>query len=78
MRGPDGSNRVLLVDHREGQCRAIVGFKNGDPGTAYMCGEPVMTGSRQKLSSWCAYHYSRMHVMPWSDGRSVVEGKQTR
>lgn len=34
MRGPDGSNRVLLVDHCEGQCRAIVGFKNGDPGTA--------------------------------------------
>lgn len=34
MRGPDGSNKVLLVDHCEGQCRAIVGFKNGDPGTA--------------------------------------------
>ncbi len=60
MKKPDGSKKVLLVDHTEGQCRAIVGFKDGDPGAAFMCGEPVLRGS------WCAYHHSQMHAGPVS------------
>lgn len=31
MKKPDGAKNVLLVDHTEGQCRAIVGFKDKDP-----------------------------------------------
>ncbi|MCC8954656.1 hypothetical protein H8B02_14795 [Bradyrhizobium sp. Pear77] len=41
MKEPDGVKKILLIDHIEGQCRAIVGFKDGDPRSAYMCGEPV-------------------------------------
>lgn len=41
MKKPDGAKNVLLVDHTEGQCRAIVGFKDKDSRSPYMCGEPV-------------------------------------
>lgn len=71
---PDGSKKVLLVEHTEGQCRAIVGFKDGDPTAAYMCGEPVLRRPR-KDSSWCAYHHGQMHVSHWSDGRSSSQPK---
>lgn len=64
MKNPDGSKKVLLVDHVEGQCRAIIGFKNGEPGAPYMCGEPVLRGPHTKMSSWCSYHYDQMHSAP--------------
>ncbi|WP_141342990.1 MULTISPECIES: hypothetical protein [Bradyrhizobium] len=62
MKEPDGAKQVLLVDHVEGQCRAIVGFKDDDPRSAYMCGEPVYQRRGKKQSSWCAYHYRQMHA----------------
>ncbi|MHC2440169.1 hypothetical protein [Bradyrhizobium sp. USDA 4451] len=62
MKEPDGVNKVLLIDHIEGQCRAIIGFKDGDARAAYMCGEPVCQRPGKKQSSWCAYHYGQMHT----------------
>ncbi|MCC8941676.1 MULTISPECIES: hypothetical protein [Bradyrhizobium] len=62
MKEPDGVKKVLLVDHIEGQCRCIIGFKDGDARAAYMCGEPVYQRPGKKLSSWCAYHYGQMHT----------------
>lgn len=38
---PDGVKKVLLIDHTEGQCRCIIGFKHGDTKEAFMCGEPL-------------------------------------
>lgn len=61
MKKPDGARKVLLIDHTEGQCRAIVGFKDEDEREAYMCGEPVLRKPGKKISSWCAYHYGQMH-----------------
>lgn len=62
MKEPDGVKKVLLIDHMEGQCRAIVGFKDGDPRSPYMCGEPVYQRPGKKQSSWCAYHHAQMHA----------------
>ncbi|MCA1510274.1 hypothetical protein [Bradyrhizobium sp. NBAIM01] len=62
MKEPDGVKKVLLVDHMEGQCRCIIGFKDGDARAPYMCGEPVYQKRDKKLSSWCAYHYRQMHT----------------
>ncbi|WP_342723669.1 hypothetical protein AAFG07_31745 [Bradyrhizobium sp. B097] len=62
MKEPDDVKKVLLIDHIEGQCRAIVGFKDGDPRAAYMCGEPVYQKPGKKQSSWCAYHHAQMHA----------------
>ncbi|WOH63824.1 hypothetical protein [Bradyrhizobium sp. BWA-3-5] len=64
MKKPDGSKKILLVNHTEGQCRAIVGFENGDPTVPYMCGEPVLRRQRSKMSSWCPYHHGQMHASP--------------
>lgn len=77
VKEPDGSKKVLLVDHNKGQCRAVVGFKDEDPGAAYMCGEPVRRGRRWE-SSWCAYHHEQMHVPPWLDARSPRRAKLDR
>ncbi|MBH5398924.1 hypothetical protein HZZ13_14170 [Bradyrhizobium sp. CNPSo 4010] len=62
MKEPDGVKKVLLIDHIEGQCRCIIGFKDGDARAAYMCGEPVYQRRGKTLSSWCAYHYRQMHT----------------
>ncbi|WP_143201455.1 hypothetical protein [Bradyrhizobium sp. NAS96.2] len=62
MKKPDGTKKVLLTDHTEGQCRAIVGFKDGDLRAAYMCGEPVIRRPGKKQSSWCEYHHWQMHA----------------
>ncbi|WP_271526435.1 MULTISPECIES: hypothetical protein [unclassified Bradyrhizobium] len=62
MKDPDGLKKVLLIDHIEGQCRYIIGFKDKDMRAAYMCGEPVYQRRGKKTSSWCAYHYRQMHT----------------
>ncbi|MHC2320188.1 hypothetical protein ACVIHC_007234 [Bradyrhizobium diazoefficiens] len=48
MKDRDGLKKVLLVHHVEGQCRCIIGFKDGDMRAAYMCGEPVYQKRRQE------------------------------
>lgn len=70
MKEPDGVKKVLLIDHIEGQCRAIVGFKDGDPRSAYMCGEPVCQRPGKKQSSWCTYHYGQMHTTASEQSRA--------
>ncbi|MDI3567416.1 hypothetical protein [Bradyrhizobium sp. Arg816] len=62
MKEPDGVKKVLLIHHIEGQCRCVIGFKDGDAREAYMCGEPVYQRRGKKLSSWCVYHYGQMHT----------------
>lgn len=47
MKKPDGAKNVLLVDHTEGQCRAIVGFKDKDSRSPYMCSEPALITTRR-------------------------------
>ncbi|MGF6312711.1 hypothetical protein ABIB82_006649 [Bradyrhizobium sp. i1.8.4] len=70
MKKPDGVNKVLLFDHIEGQCRAIIGFKDGDTRAAYMCGDPVCQKPGKKQSSWCAYHHAQMHTTTAEQNRS--------
>jgi hypothetical protein len=58
MQPPDGSKAVLLTEHREGQCRDIIGYQ--DSLKAMMCGEPVVRRrDGHTPSSWCAYHHAR-------------------
>jgi helix-turn-helix protein len=47
---------VLLTEHEEGQCRAIIG-EDSYTGIAVYCGEPVVEGVSKKPSSWCDCHY---------------------
>jgi hypothetical protein len=62
----DGSKRVLLTEHREGQCRAIIGeFGRGEVAT--YCGQPAIsridhTGRTVQLS-WCREHH-RQYTKP--------------
>ncbi|MBR0883679.1 hypothetical protein ACVMGC_004120 [Bradyrhizobium barranii subsp. barranii] len=68
MKDRDGLKKVLLVHHVEGQCRCIIGFKDGDMRAAYMCGEPVYQKRGKKTSSWCADHYRKMHTAAEQSG----------
>ncbi len=70
MNEPDDVKKVLLVDHIEGQCRAIIGFKDEDPRAAFMCGEPVYQRPGRKPSSWCAYHHRQMHASAVEQSRA--------
>jgi hypothetical protein len=55
---------VLLTSHREGQCRAIVGSYNNDPGQPLMCGLPTVLARSGQPSSWCRDHYNQFTVPP--------------
>jgi hypothetical protein len=55
---------VLLIEHREGQCRAIVGEKDGDRGRPLMCGLPIVMRRDGTPSSWCADHHAKYVVPP--------------
>nr|AAG61017.1 ID762 [Bradyrhizobium japonicum] len=68
LKDRDGLKKVLLVHHVEGQCRCIIGFKDGDMRAAYMCGEPVYQKRGKKTSSWCADHYRKMHTAAEQSG----------
>ncbi|WP_375784741.1 hypothetical protein ACE10Z_34290 [Bradyrhizobium sp. Pha-3] len=77
MKEPEGVKKVLLIDHIEGQCRAIVGFKDGDARAAYMCGEPVYQKPGKKPSSWCAYHHAQMHATAVEQNRVSTQVPQS-
>jgi len=54
-----GTNAVLLTQSRDGQCRAIIGYDNGELGRAIICGDPTpakLVKGRYVTGSWCAYH----------------------
>jgi hypothetical protein len=56
---PTGSNAILLTDSRDGQCRAIVGYENGELSKAIICGDPTPLKLRRGKYiriSWCAHH----------------------
>jgi hypothetical protein len=50
---------VPILDHHEGQCRAIVGYQNNDASKALMCGEACVPRADERLSSYCADHFQR-------------------
>jgi hypothetical protein len=54
---------VPILDHREGQCRAIIGYENDDASKALMCGEACVLNANKKLSSYCAHHF-KLHFQP--------------
>lgn len=62
MNPPDGSKAVRLVDHVEGQCRAIISYEDQDIGKAMYCGHPTVIRiteyGREVATSWCPYHRS--------------------
>lgn len=54
-----GSNAVLLTQSKDGQCRAIIGYENGELGRAIICGDPTpakLIRGRYVTGSWCAHH----------------------
>jgi hypothetical protein len=51
---------VLLTEHQEGQCRAIVGHHH--TGIAVYCAQPVVEGVNKLPTSWCQCHYKRYMV----------------
>jgi hypothetical protein len=58
-RSPTGSNAILLTKSRDGQCRAIIGYENGELAKAIICGDPAafkFRRGRYVNSSWCAHH----------------------
>lgn len=58
-RSPTGSNAILLTQSRDGQCRAIIGYENGELAKAIICGDPTpakLRRGRYVNSSWCAHH----------------------
>jgi hypothetical protein len=66
---PDSSQNVLLVDHREGQCRSIVAYVNGEASRAMYCGHPTVNKiieGRAVPSSWCRFHHQIYVRLPGS------------
>ncbi len=59
VKEPRGSKHLLLTQTKEGDCRAIIGYRNGQLGEAICCGETTpWVQNRLKLvrSPWCEYH----------------------
>ena len=59
MKEPEAKKRLLLTQTKEGDCRAIIGYRNGQLGEAICCGEVTpWVQNRLKLvrSPWCEYH----------------------
>ena len=55
---------VSLLEHREGQCRAIISYQNDLVERAVVCGEPVVDKLDGGKSSWCDFHHARYMVAP--------------
>ncbi len=56
---PRGDKSVLLKDSRDGQCKAIIGYKDGKAALAVYCGQdtvPSIRYGRVVMTSWCAHH----------------------
>jgi hypothetical protein len=56
------AGNVLLLDAKDGQCRAILGYKDNDRAKAICCGTNtpwVVTEGRSKRSAWCEHHRSK-------------------
>lgn len=54
-----GSNAILLTQSRDGQCRAIIGYEDGELAKAIICGDPTpvkLRRGRYVTSSWCVHH----------------------
>lgn len=54
------SKAILLTKSEDGQCRAIVGYENGELGKAIVCGKPTpfkVRRGRLIRISWCQNHY---------------------
>lgn len=65
MKEPDGRRNVLIGDLKDGHCRAILGYKDGELAKAVYCGEQtevklVVNRGRVKegRGSWCPYHHA--------------------
>lgn len=61
VKAPDPTKQVLLTETTEGDCRAIVGYRNNELGQAICCGEKtpwVLNERERKLarSPWCQHH----------------------
>jgi hypothetical protein len=60
LTAPSTDKAVLLTEHQEGQCRAILDYQNGELGRAVYCGHPTVTkitnGGRVQ-TSWCPFHF---------------------
>lgn len=56
------SQSILLKDSKEGQCKAIVGYRDGKASLAVYCGKDVVSTHRNGRvveTSWCADHFAR-------------------
>ena len=57
---PDPACEVLLLDSQDGQCKAIVRYKDNDKAKAVYCGMPspwtVTSDGLRVPSSWCNHH----------------------
>lgn len=54
-----GSTAILLSQSRDGQCRAIIDYENGELAKAIICGAPTpvkLRRGRYVTSSWCQHH----------------------
>jgi hypothetical protein len=67
---PDGINAVLLTEHREGQCRAIV-VEATENQRAFLCGAAVVPRGDGAPGSWCRFHRA-IYVEPWPPRPIVV------
>lgn len=60
MPASPGQNAVPLLESRDGQCKAIIGYENGELSKAIYCGDPTTeTYYKGQLvtGSWCAHHH---------------------
>jgi hypothetical protein len=58
----NSSRSVLLKDTKEGECRAIIGYQNGQAALAVCCGKPTVLARRNGgvvMTSWCADHHAK-------------------
>lgn len=57
---PTGSNAILLSQSRDGECKAIIGYEDGDLSKAIVCGEQTpwrFKRGKYYRSSWCQHHH---------------------
>lgn len=56
---PEGSNLIPFLETRDGQCKAILAYQDGDPAKALCCGVRTrrrIKGHKVVATSWCDYH----------------------
>ena len=59
MKAP-GSNAVPLLESKDGQCKAIIRYEDGDLAKAIYCGDPTpikFVKGRISHNAWCSYHH---------------------